>query len=206
MLVAAGASFSPRISDRVRGVLATSAAAKLYEQSEWNEITAGGDVGIMRLFERGSASGGIGVGRLWTAGEPERRNLGPWARIGWRIPDSTRLDVSLGADRRWYDANAGRDGWRLAVAPRLVHALDGWTSIEVKPTFEAVSADEDHHGSHLIGVGATLSHALERGVSVTLTAGTRVRRHAGPDPLFGMRRVDRTLRLALKVEHTALAA
>ena len=86
VLVAAGASFSPRISDRVRGVLATSAAAKLYERSEWNEITAGGDVGITRLFERGSASGGIGVGRLWTAGEPERRNLGPWRASAGESP------------------------------------------------------------------------------------------------------------------------
>ena len=123
VLLASGASFSPSILGNLRGVLATSAAAKLYERSNWNEITATGEAGVAHVLDRGSASGGVRVTRLWTGGDPERRSLGPWGRLGWRFSDSTRLDVSLGADHRRYDSPVGRDGWRVAIAPRLAHAL-----------------------------------------------------------------------------------
>ena len=201
VLLGAGASFSPPVLGHYRGVLAASAAAKRYARSSWNELTATGEVGVAHLFGRGSASGGVRATRVWAGGEPERRSLGPWGRVASRVSDSTRLDVSLGADHRRHDSRPGRDGWRMAVTPRLAHAFNERTSVEVEPTFEAVSAQEHHNASRLIGVGAMLSRAFGGGMSVSLSARTEVRRHAAPDPLFGTRRVDRTLRVAFTVRH-----
>ena len=104
VLLASGASFSPPILGNLRGVLATSVAAKLYERSNWNEITATGEAGVAHVFDRGSASGGVRLTRLWTGGDPERRSLGPWVRVGWRVSNSTRLDGSLSADHRRHDS------------------------------------------------------------------------------------------------------
>ena len=101
----------------------------------------------------------------------------------------------------WGTGRASRDGWRMAVTPRLAHAFNERTSIEVEPIFESVAADEDHNASRLIGVGTMLSRAFGGGIAVSLSARTEVRRHAAPDPLFGTKRVDRTLRVAFTVRH-----
>ena len=69
---------------------------------------------------------------------------------------------------------------------------------------EAVTANERHHASHLVGLGASVSHGFKGGLSVSLNAGAHVRRHAAPDPLFGTTRVDRTLRIALRLLHRSL--
>ena len=68
LLLSTGAQYSPVLSEDWRGVLALSAAAKLYEQSDWNDMSVQGDVGIARLFDRGSASGGLRLGRDGLAG------------------------------------------------------------------------------------------------------------------------------------------
>ena len=201
VLLSGGASFTPQLTGSVRGVFAGSAATKVYERSSWNETTASGELGVARLLDRGSVSGGVRMGRVWTGGDPKRMTLGPWARIGWRLSRSTRLDVALNADRRRHDTRDARDGWRLAAVPRLVHAFDGRTSIELEPMFEAVTAKQGHHGSRVVGIGATVSRAFNGEFFVSVSSSAQVRRHSGDDPLFGERRIDRTLRVAMRAHH-----
>ena len=202
-LLSGGLSFSPRVADRVRGVVAASTAAKLYERSSWNELSASGELGLARVLERGTTSAGLRAGRVWTGGDPERVTLGPWARTAWQVSSSTRLDVALSADRQRHDSLRARDGWRLRAGPRIAHALNSRTTIAVEPVLEAVTAEEPHHGSRLIGLGATGSRAFRGGLSITLSAAADVRRHADPDPLFGTTREDRSVRLGFRVLHRA---
>ena len=79
-LLGAGVSFSPPIAEDLRAALAASAAAKLYERSDWNEISVTGDIGLTRLFDRGNVSGGVRIGRRWIGGDPDHRSAGPWVR------------------------------------------------------------------------------------------------------------------------------
>ena len=81
LLFSTGAQYSPVLSDDWRGVLAASGAAKLYEQSDWNDISVRGDIGVARLFHRGSVSGGLRIGRRWLGGDrysDGNRPLGAW--------------------------------------------------------------------------------------------------------------------------------
>ena len=203
-LVSGGVSFSPTVTDDLRGVLAASAVAKVYERSAWNDVTLSADLGLARLFASGSASSGLRLGRQWTGGDGHLRSLGPWTRLQMRLSDATRLDIALGADYRKHDTRHRRDGWRVTVHPRLVHALDGATSIEAAPALEAVTAKVAHHRSHLIGLGVTVSRAFVGGLSVTLTPAGHLRRHGARDPLFGTRRIDRNIRLDVRVLHRSL--
>ena len=194
-LVSAGGSFSPRLSDDLRGVLGASVATKRYRRSEWNDLSASGDIGLARLFAEGSVSGGLRFGRRWAGGERLHRSFGPWARLRRRLNDSTHVDVALGAVHRTHESRPERDGWRVTVNPRFVHVLDGRISIEAEPTFEVINAEADRHSSRLTGLGATVSRAFNRGFSVSLSSSAHVRRHDAPDPLFGERRADRYLRV-----------
>ena len=204
VLVSGGVSFSPRLTDELRGVLGASAGAGLYRNSRWNEVTAQGEAGLAHLFDKGSMSAGVRVGRSWTGGDGYNHRVGPWARTRWRLAGSTHLDVDLSAGHRRHDTRHERDGWRVAASPRVMHALDGRTSIEADATFEAVSAKSDHHGSRLIGLGATVTRAFAGGLSVSLSSGFHARRHSAPDPLFGRRRTDRNVRLGITVLHRSL--
>ena len=204
VLLSAGASFSPAVSDNVRGVLAASAAAKLYERSDWNDVSTSGDIGLARLTDTGSVSGGLRFGRRWVGGDDYQRSLGPWAQAHLRLSSATRLGLALSAGYRKHDERPDHDGWRFALTPRLLHALDSRTSIKAEPTFEIVEARTDHHGSRSIGLGATIARAFEGGLSVSLSAGFQVRRYASEDPLFGTRQIDRNHQLAVRVLHRSL--
>ena len=203
-LVSAGVSVSPRIADDWRGVLAASAAAKRYERSDWNDTTVSSDAGVARLFDAGSVSGGLRVGRRWSRGERFHSSLGPWTRARLRVSGSTELAVALSGAYRAHDESRSRDGWRIVASPRLLHVLDSRTSIEVEPTFEWVEAEADHRGSRLLGLAATFSRAFDGGLSVSLTPSAHVRRFAGKDPLFGERQVDGYVRLGAQVLHRSL--
>ena len=203
-LVSAGVSFSPAITEDVRGVLAASGAAKRYENPDWNDTTATGDIGISRLFDAGSVSGGLRLARRWSAGERFHNSLGSWALVRWRFSGSTRIGVALSSVYRVHDERSDRDGWRIVASPRLLHVLNSRTSIEVEPTFEWVEAEADYRGSRLMGIGTTFSRAFDGGLSVSLAPSAHVRRHADRDPLFGERRVDRNVRLSVRVLHRSL--
>ena len=81
-LIAAGVSFSPALGDSLRGVLAASGAAKLYNRSDWNDFTVSADAGLTRLFDRGSvfrrATPRPALARRRSA-SPERGSLVPGA-------------------------------------------------------------------------------------------------------------------------------
>ena len=204
VLLSTGASYSPTITDDMRGVLAASVAAKLYERSDWNDVSTSADIGLTRLSDNGSVSGGLRVGRRWTGGEPYQRSLGPWAQARWRLSNSTHLSLALSAGHRTHDERHDRDGWRIAATPRLLRALNSRTSIAVEPTFEMVEARTDRHGSRLVGLGGTILRSFEGGLSISLSPSAHVRRYAAKDPIFGTRQVDRNFRLGIRVLHRSL--
>ena len=200
-LLSTGASYSPTITDDIHGVLAASAAAKVYERSDWNDVSTSGDIGLTRLSDNGSVSGGLRLGRRWTGGDRYQYSLGPWAQVRFRISGATHLGLALNAGYRAHDERPDRDGWRIAVHPSLRHALDSRTSIRAEPMFEVVEAQAKHHGSRLIGLGMTFSRSFDGGLSVSLTPSAHIRRYAADDPLFGTRQIDRNFRLGVRVLH-----
>ena len=204
VLLSTGASYSPTITDDIRAVLAASAAAKLYEHSDWNDLSASADTGLAHLSDNRSVSGGLRVGRRWTGGERYQRSLGPWVQVRHRLSGSTHLGLALSAGYRAHDERPDRDGWRVAAYPSLRHALDRRTSIRAEPMFEIVEAKSQHHGSRLIGLGTTYSRSFDSGLSVSLTPSIHVHRYAADDPLFGTRQIDRNFRLGVRVLHRSL--
>ena len=203
-LASGGASFSPALGKDLRGVLAASGAAKLYKQSDWSDISVQGEIGLARLFDEGHVSGGLRLGRRWLGGDRYSRGFGPWARGRFRLSAATRLKGAASIERLTHDGMPTRDGWRFTVAPGLMYAIDGRTSIRADFDLEAVTAREDRHGSRLAGLGLAVSRAFKGGLSLTPSAAFHVRRHSGPDPLFQKTRADRQYRLGVRVLHRAL--
>ncbi|MCY4572303.1 MAG: surface lipoprotein assembly modifier [Gemmatimonadetes bacterium] len=203
-LVTTGASFSPTIADHVRGVLAASSAAKLYKQPDWNDVSLNGEIGLARLFDKGTLSGGLRLGRRWLAADPYSREIGPWMRGRLHLPPASRLDVSLSAVRRDHHGREAQNGWRFSARPVWTYALSSPTSIETSVDVELTDARERHHASRMGGLGISVRHAFRGGLSISPSVSALVRRHAGLDPLFLKTRSDRQLRIGVNVLHRAL--
>ena len=204
LLLSTGAQYSPGLSGDWRGVLAASGAAKLYEQSDWNDISVQGDLGVARLFDRGSASGGVRLGRRWLGGERYSTGIGPWARSRLQLSPVLRLDGALGAECRDHPDNPGLDGWTVNFRPGLDYALSSATTLRGELDLEHVSAREDRHGSRLGGLAASLSHAFQGGLSVSSRISAHWRRYGNKDPLFRKTRSDRQTRVSVNLLHRAL--
>lgn len=202
--VQAGISFAPVVAGDVRGVLALSGAAKVYERAAWNDVSVSGDFGLARLFDRGAASAGLRLDRRWSGGSGHHRGAGPWARTRIALSGSARLELEASASWRAHDTGRDRDGWRVAAVPRLVLAPDSRSRIEVEPMVAAGAARADHHRSVTVGLGAAVRRAFDGGVAVSLASSFQLRRHAGRDPLFGLGRRDEMVRLDLRLSHRAL--
>ena len=204
-LVTIGASFSPTITDGLRGVFAVSSAAKLYKQPDWNDVSVHGEIGLAPLFDKWTVSGGLRLGRRWLATDPYSREVGPWMRARRRLsPAASRLEVDLSAVNRDHDSQAAQDGWRFSARSAWIYALRAPTSIETSLDLELSGARERHHANGTAGLGITVSHAFRGGLSISPSVSAHVRRHAGPDPLFLKTRSDRRFRIAVNILHRAL--
>ncbi len=204
LLVSAGGQYAPALSGDWRGVLAASGAAKLYRRSEWNDISLRGDIGAARLFDRGSASGGLRLGRRWIGGERYSAGAGPWMRGRLRLLPDLRLDAALGAERRSHPGNPGLDGWAVNFRPGLDHALGPATTLRAELELDHVDAREDRHGSRLAGAALSLTHAFRGGLSVSPRISFHRRRYGAENPLFGKTRSDRLARVSANLLHRRL--
>ena len=203
-LVTTGASFSPMITDDLRGVFVASSAAKLYKQPDRNDVSVHGEVGLARLFDKGSVSGGLRLGRRWLATDPYSHEIGPWMRGRLRLSPGTRLEVNLSAVNRNHHRQEVKDGWRFRLKPAWTYTLRAPTSIETSLELELAETRESHHASRTAGLGITASHAFQGGLSISPSVSAQIRRHAGPDPLFLKKRHDRQFRIAVNILHRAL--
>ena len=204
LLLSTGAQYSPVLSQDWRGVLAASGAAKLYEQSDWNDISVRGDVGVARLFDRGSASGGLRIGRRWLGGDRYSDGVGPWARARLRLSPALRIDGAVDAERRDHPEQSGQNGWTFALRPGMDYALTSRTTLRAELDLEHVEAREDRYGSRLQGLAFGISHTFEGGLSVSPRIAVHWRRYAEEDPLFRKRRSDRQARISVNLLHRAL--
>ena len=204
LLVTTGASFSPTVADDLRGVFAVSSAAKLYKQPKRNDVSIHGEIGLARLFDKGTASGGLRLGRRWLAADPYSHEIGPWIRGRLRLSPKSRLEMNVSAMKRDHDRLEAQDGWRWSVKPAWIYTLRAPTSIETNLDLELVDAREDHHTSRTAGLGITVSYAFKGGLSISPSVSALVRRHAKPDPLFRKTRNDRQFRIAVNILHRAL--
>ena len=163
-----------------------------------------GDVGIARLFDGGSASGGLRIGQRWLSGERYSDGIGPWARDRLRLTSVLRIDAALGAERRSHPEHPGLDSWTAALRPGLDYTLNSRTTLRAEFELEHVDAREDRHGSRLGGLGLGVSHAFEGDLSVSPRISVHWRRYADKDPLFRKRRSDRQTRVSVNLLHRAL--
>lgn len=204
LFVNAGVQYSPAVGDDLRGVLALSAAGKVYRNDDWNDLSLQGDLGMARLFDRGEAAGGVRLTRRWLGGTAYSSGIGPWARLRLRLAAALRTDLVLGAERRSHPDRPGMDGWVFSLRSGLDYGLSARTRLRTEVDLERSGARDGHLASRLGGLAVAVSHAFEGGLSVSPRLSFSLRRHDGADPLFGRTRTDRLARVSVNLLHRRL--
>ena len=200
-LFSVGVSHSPNISANLRGLIAVSGAAKIYERSEWNDVTIVADIGLSQLFERGSMSEGLRFGWQWIGGERFRQSLGIWTQFRWRMSRSVEFEMPISVEYRKYDNQTYRDGSQISFGPRFNFAINDRTLIGVEPRVELIGAKRSHHRKHVVGIGLGFQKTLESGISISLNPSFHRKRHAAKDPLFGVKRLDKQFNFSVGFSH-----
>jgi len=204
LFVSSGLSFTPALGDDTRAVLAASAAGRLYRRSSWNDITGEGELGLARLFDRASLSGGLRIGRRWLANRIYSDSAGPWVRGRIGLSSALSFGLSADADAVRHDRFPDRDGWRFGVRPNLYRALGDHTSLQVALDLGAANARARRHANRTAGVRIALHHAFGNGLNVAPEVSLRRQRYGAPDPLFGKTRIDTNASLSVNVLHRRL--
>ena len=199
--LALGGAFFPELGDRLRGHFALSTAAKLYENSAWNDIAVTGKAGLTRLLSSSSVSGGLQAGRRWIGSDAFQYSVGPWSRVEYRISERVRGSVRAELDYRRHDGDHVRDGWRVALNPAFRVALDGQTMLEASPGIEQVGTHADHRSSRATSLAVGVTRAFGNSLTISLSASVQWQEYRGRDPLFDRRRKDRTAWLGGRVLH-----
>ena len=204
LFVSSGLSFTPALGDDTRAVLAASAAGRLYRRSSWNDITGEGELGLARLFDQASLSGGLRIGRRWLANRTYSDSVGPWVRGRIGLSSALSFGLSADADAVRHDDFPERDGWRLGIRPNLYQALGDRTSLEVALDLGATTARANRHANRAAGIRIALQHAFGNGLTVAPEVSLRRQRYGAPDPLFGKTRMDTNTSLSVNARHHRL--
>ncbi len=201
LFISSGAQYSPVIGEDLRGVVAGSAAGKLYRNDDWNDVSLQGDFGIARLFDRGEMAGGIRYSQRWLGGERYSFGLGPWVRGRRGLSPKTGVDLSLSAERLEHTSRTDLDGWTVRLVTGLDYAFSVRTSSRLEVDLVENDAREKRHGHRIAGLALSLSHAFEGGLSISPRISFQWRRHADVDPLFHKTRSGRLVRLSVNLLH-----
>ena len=190
-----GGAYAPVLGERLRGHLGLSTAARIHEESELNDIAVTGKVGLTRLHETGSISGGLQAGRRWIGSSGFQRSIGLWGRVNHRNSERVRTSIRTELDFRRHDDNPDRDGWRASLTPAVRIALDGRTLLEISPGFELINAEAEHHASRATNLSAGVVRTFGESLTASFSSSLQWRKYQGRDPLFDRMREDRTFQV-----------
>ena len=204
VLLSAGASISNAISDDLRSLLAISGGAKVYERSEWNDITISADLGVTQLYDQGSISEGLRLGWQWHGNERFRRSLGVWVRTRWQLSNSVRFDLPINVEYRKYDTQQYRDGSQIGVNPNFTFFIGERSLIGVEPRLELVGAEKPHHRHSVVGLSLRFKRVFRDGFSVSVNPYYHKKRYSATDPLIGITRIEEQLILSVSLSHRSL--
>ena len=182
--VGAGLAWQPTLQGDWRGRVAVSARARHYENDEWNDDILGSDLGVLRLFDGGSAGAGIRVQRRWFSGDKYLFRRALWGSLQQIFLRRNRFAVNVEIADLNYDNNDNTDGWSLSLTPGVTHGLSASTQIRFNSSLHLNFARVDFESSHTVGIGSGITHAFAGGLVVSADIGTQLQRRRGQHPLF----------------------
>ena len=203
LLFSGGVSHSTILADNLRGLVAVSGAAKMYENTELNDVTIVADLGLSQQFGSKSMSEGLRFGRQWIGGKRFRRIFGVWTQFRWQKSRSVEFELPVSVEYHRYATQSYRDGVEFSVAPRFDFAVNDRTLVGVQPRVEFIGAKNAHHQKHVVGIGFGFNKSFESGLSISLNPSFHRKRHAANDPLFGVRRLDEQFIFSVGFSHQA---
>ena len=204
VLVSTGVSLSPVISGDLRGLLAFSGGATIYERSEWNDVSIATDIGMTRLLERGSLSQGIRFGWQRSGNERFSRRHGVWAKAFWQLSDTVRFEIPVSVEYQKYYTKQYRNGTEVGVNPNVTFLIGTRSRIRLEARLGLVGAKSPYHRHNIKGLGLRYKRILENGISYSINSFVQNKRYLRIDPLIGKIRKDQQLVFSVSFSHQSI--
>lgn len=185
-----GGAWQPVLGGDWRGRLALSGRLRHYGNSRWNDVILASDAGVTRLFDGGSAGGGVRLQRRWVADRGYRWQRGLWA--GWQQIFLRRnwIDMNIELFHLDYDQRDNGDGWSIRLSPDFHRSTSARRQVRLKLDLQRVFAREGHESSRLLGVSGGITHGFSGGLVAVADIGMQVQHYRSNHPLFARKRRD----------------
>lgn len=195
-------TFLPQLSRDVSGRLSMSLNARLFETSDFNDITLGAEAGLLRRADRGRVlGGGVSASHRWVGTSAFSYSVGVYGTYETRLGDRSRLWVRGNYDYVTHDYLPRRDGprYRLHVAVNRVispqMAVRGWAYARITDARAAADSGTE------MGLSFGATYAFEGGLVSSVDVSGMQDKRRGIFPMFGAVRRDRQLGLSVGLLH-----
>lgn len=137
----------------------------------------------------------------------KRFSLGPGLWLGGQVKLSDRSLFTLRAQADWlkHPTSSGLDGPRQAIMFGLRHQVSPSLSLTAQLALDQTNAQLSTQSGKGISLSLGVRKQLKGGLLIGFDLTKRHERREGTEPLFGVRREDRTTTLALRVAHRSFA-
>ena len=199
-------AYIPRIGRDLRLRLALAANARLFRESELNDLTLRGEVGLLRFGDAGTEwGGGLSLQRRWIGNDAFMYAPGIFASYATRPDSVTRLSVRGDVEQHVHDELAGLDGPRLRVSAAIARVVNPRLILRARAFGTRIGADAVHErgveGGLTLGGSYAFSGGLMTGLDVTVARGRR----DGASPLFGISRREDRFEASLSLLHRSVS-
>lgn len=196
-----GLSYSPRISERMKGVFGLNAYLRHNKDSGLRDYQLTARSGLEYLpTTRSRISGGTFLGYRWIADAPYSYSGGIWASYSALIGTRGRLDLGGETGRTRYEV-ALPDGRQHQLTASYSHAIGGKTRLGITGFWENTENALGNLAGTRKAVSVSGLYAWDGGLMTSLRLGHLTDKRRGPEPIFGVKRHDRNTSLDLTLYH-----
>lgn len=170
------AAYTKRISEDYAAVFGIGAAGRLYEESDFNQLSFSQSAEIRYLHDYGHLGLGL-IGSQSTSGEMEDLayyGFGPRISASQRLSQKDRVDASVAIEFRTYPDYDNQNGTAYLGQGNWTHVFDPTLATSVNLTLARIDADDDFHTNWSYSAGLGIYKELTSGITVNLGGEIRI--------------------------------
>ncbi|MDD7972030.1 surface lipoprotein assembly modifier [Roseinatronobacter alkalisoli] len=186
-------TYLPRIGRDLNARLSASLDARVFENSDLNDIRAGIEAGLVLRGDGGREAGiGLSASRRWIGSSPFAHSIGVYGNYEIRLTPRTRLRFRGDYERLRHDTLTRRDGTRQKLQLNLTHVMTPRFGLRGGGFLTRTKAESDVESGMQSGLSFGATYVFEGGLVTALDLGYARERRDGASTLFQTVRSDRT--------------
>lgn len=195
-------TYFPRITRDLSARFSVSLDARVFDNSDFNDIRAGLEMGLIHRGDGGREVGaGVTASRRWIGTSAFSRSLGVYGSFETRLATRTKLRFRGDIERLRHDGLSHRDGTRKKLQVNLTHVLTPTLGLRAGGFVTRTDAESDTESGLQSGLSLGATYVFDGGLVTSVDLGYTRERRDGASALFQRVRSDRRSSVTVGLLH-----